>query len=430
MTDTKVDNPRAALFKDRPFRWFLSGAALSMLGDQFSLIALPWLVLKMTGDPFAVGTVLALTAIPRAIFMLIGGALTDRYSPKRVLMWTKYINMALLLVLAGLLQTGKLTLPMVYVLAVAIGVATAFSIPAATAIFPHIVKREQLQVANSILMSLRQLTMLVGPILAGVLIAQMGNAQASSTGDAQGMALAFICDAASFLLSAWTLARVEVRWQAQPAGPNGHPNVFKLVGEGLRFCWNDVSLRTSFLYFAAIAFFIGGPMQVALPVIANQMDHGAAAFGWLMGAHGAGTLAGMILSGINPNVRLGSLGLTILITDCLVGALFMPMGLIEASWQGALLLLLIGMLGGFVQIAVFTWTQRRVPPALMGRAMSLFMFIFMGIAPISAAITGYAMRAMSLPQVFATSGALLIGVALLALVFSPMRTISDNRSLS
>ena len=109
---------------------------------------------------------------------------------------------------------------------------------------------------------------------------------------AQGMALAFVCDAASFLLSAWTLARVEVRWQAQPAGPNGHPNVFKLVGEGLRFCWNDVSLRTSFLSFAAIAFFIGGPMQVALPVIANQMDHGAAAFGWLMGAHGAGTLAG------------------------------------------------------------------------------------------------------------------------------------------
>ena len=66
----------------------------------------------------------------------------------------------------------------------------------------------------------------------------------------------------------------------------------------------------------------------------------------------------------------------------------------------------------------------------MGRAMSLFMFIFMGIGPISAAITGYAMRGMSLPQVFATSGALLIGVAVLALVFSPMRSISDNRSMS
>jgi MFS family permease len=149
-----------------------------------------------------------------------------------------------------------------------------------------------------------------------------------------------------------------------------------------------------------------------------------------MGAHGAGTLAGMIISGINPNVRFGSLGLTILLTDCLVGALFMPMGLIHASWQGAVLLLLIGMLGGFIQIAVFTWTQRRVPPALMGRAMSLFMFIFMGIGPISAAITGWAMRGMSLPQVFAISGALLIIVALAALVFSPMRSISDTRSLS
>lgn len=430
MSDTKKENPRAVLFRDHAFRWFMGGAVLSMLGDQFTLIALPWLVLKMTGDPFAVGTVLALTAVPRAIFILVGGALTDRHSPKQVLMWTKYINMLLLVVLAGLLISDNLTLPMVYCLAFAIGVATAFSIPSASAIFPHIVKREQLGVANSVLMSLRQLTMLAGPVLAGLLIALLSDGKPVAGGDARGLTIAFLIDALSFLVSAWTLARVVVRWQPLAGDPASRPKVLALVVEGLRYCWNDVSLRTSFLYFAAIAFFIGGPMQVALPVMANQIGHGAAAFGFLMGAHGAGTLAGMIISGVNPNVRLGTLGLTILLTDCVVGALFMPMGLISASWQGAALLLLIGMLGGFVQVAVLTWTQRRVPPPLMGRVMSLFMFIFMGVAPISAALTGFLMGSLSLTQIFVGSGAILIGVALLALVLSPMRSISDTSTMT
>lgn len=76
-------DPRAALLRDPNFRWLTSGSALTMLGDQFTLIALPWLVLQMTGDTLVLGTVLALMSVPRALFILIGGALVDRYSPKR-----------------------------------------------------------------------------------------------------------------------------------------------------------------------------------------------------------------------------------------------------------------------------------------------------------------------------------------------------------
>ena len=118
-------NPRAALLKDRNFRWLTSGAFLSMLGDQFTLIALPWLVLQMTGDTLVLGTVLALISIPRALFILIGGALVDRHSPKRVLMVSKYVNLVLLATLAGLVLAGMLTLWMVYALSLGIGLATA-----------------------------------------------------------------------------------------------------------------------------------------------------------------------------------------------------------------------------------------------------------------------------------------------------------------
>jgi MFS family permease len=97
------------LFKDSNFRWMTGGAFLSMLGDQFTLIALPWLVLQMTDDTLVLGTVLALISIPRALFILIGGALVDRHSPKRVLMVSKYVNLVLLATLAGLVLAGMLT---------------------------------------------------------------------------------------------------------------------------------------------------------------------------------------------------------------------------------------------------------------------------------------------------------------------------------
>jgi hypothetical protein len=84
----------AALLRDPNFRWLLRGGTISALGDQFSLIALPWLVLTMTGDALAMGLVIALMSIPRALFILIGGALVDRSSPKRVLMLSKYANTA------------------------------------------------------------------------------------------------------------------------------------------------------------------------------------------------------------------------------------------------------------------------------------------------------------------------------------------------
>jgi MFS family permease len=427
MKNNKPNKESAPLFKDRNFRWLLSGAAISMLGDQFTLIALPWLVLKMTGDPVVLGTVLALIGVPRALFILIGGALVDRYSPKKVLMLSKHVNTVLLGLLGVLALTGDLQLWMVYCMAAAIGTASAFNIPSATAMLPHVVTPAQLPAANSIMQGLRHLTMFAGPIAAGVLIALAGDTSQDRAG-MQGIGIAFLFDAFSFALSAWTLAQVAARQTALPAGSGKQPHVLTSVHEGLRFCWNDSSLRSLFLYVALVSLFIIGPIHVAIPVLATQLGT-AAAFGILMGAHGAGTLSGMIMSGAKPNWRVGSLGTTILLLDCLAGALFIPMGYINLTWQGAALLLLIGTLAGFVQLIAFTWIQQRVPLPMMGRTMGLFMFIFMGITPVSAAITGWLMRSITLEQLFTICGAMLIGIALITFAVSPMRRIADIRAV-
>lgn len=417
-----TDDGRSRLLRDRNFLWMLSGAVVSMVGDQFTLIALPWLVLKMTGDPLILGTVLALISVPRALFMLIGGALVDRHSPKRVLMLTKYVNTVLLGLLAALVLWGGLALWMVYLLAFGIGLSTAFSIPSGTAMLPSIVQPGQLQAANSIMLGLRQACMFLGPLLAGVLIALSGDGAPGSAEATRGTGVAFALDAFSFALSAWTLAKVVPFQNQTRTAPQA---VFSAVAEGLRFFWRDNALRACFLYWGAIALLIHGPVQIALPLLATQLDLGAAAFGIMLGAHGAGTLAGMVVSGVKPRLRMGTLGLTLLLVDAAIGLLFIPMGQITTTWQGALLMGIIGLLGGFMQVAVFTWIQRRVPMAMLGRAMSLFMFIFMGLAPMSAALAGWLMRSITLGQLFAGSGMLLVGLVLVALATSRIRHLTD-----
>lgn len=411
---------RAALLRAPGFRWLAAGAVISALGDQFTVVALPWLVLKMSGDALTLGLVLALMSVPRAIFILFGGALVDRYSPKRVLMLTKYANTLLLGLLAALVLSGHASVPLVGALALGIGLASAFSFPAGTAILPQVVAPEQLQVANGIVMGIRQVTMLGGPLLAGLLFALAGDGSAGMQA-AAGLGLAFAFDSASFLVSAWTLAKVPVR---AVAGAPREP-IFKAVGAGLATVWRDVALRSCFIYWAICSCVVGGVMQVALPVLADTRLHGAAAFGLLVAMNGAGMLAGMAASGVAGKRRLGNLGTTLLAIDLVVGALLLPLGHITATWQGGLIFFAIGLLGGFMQVAIFTWIQQRVPRDMLGRAMSIFMFIFMGLAPLSAALTGALMRYATLGGLFAGCGLFLVGAAALAFVFTPIRTLVD-----
>ncbi|MBI5255354.1 MAG: MFS transporter [Burkholderiales bacterium] len=415
--------PRGALLRDRNLRWLFVGALISQLGDQFTLIALPWAVLRMTNDPLVLGTVLAVMGIPRAAFILIGGAFVDRHSPQRVLMVTKLVNTALLALLAVGVGTGTLTLWMMYALALGIGLATAFSIPAASSMLPQVVAPAQLPAANGLMMSMRQLSLLLGPMMAGLLIAFSGGDPAQGGNDALGVALAFGLDALSFAVSAWTLAKVVTR----PAPAPARQAVLSAVAEGLRSFWADRELRALLGYGAVVSLFIAGPVHTAMPVLAKSMPAlGAAGLGTMLAAHGAGTLIGLAAAGLRPHWRIGTLGMTVLTIDGLVGLLFMPMGHISAVWQGAALLLAIGTMSGFMQVMVFSWLQRRVAPAMMGRAMSLFMFVFVGLAPLSAVAAGALLRVVSLASLFTGAGVLLVAVVLAAMTTS-MRQMGSTQ---
>lgn len=419
---------RPALLAHPNFRWLMAGSLVSLLGDQFTLVALPWLVLRLTGDTVALGTVLALIGVPRAVFILIGGALVDRWSPREVLMVSKHANTVLLAALATGVYFDALSLHGIYVLALLLGLASAFGIPSATSMLPHALPPALLGQANGAMMGLRQLSMFLGPLAAGLLIALSGDATpapASSVQEARGIAIAFALDALSFALSAWTLSRVRLS-RAEPAA-GGHAGLAEAVLQGLRHVAADSLLRTSFLYWGCVALLVMGPLHIAVPVLASSQPHlGASALGLMMGAHGAGTLMGMVAAGLRPGWRIGTLGTSLLLADMAIGLLCMPLGSITARWQGAVLMLAIGLIGGYLQVAVFTWMQRRVPPGLVGRTTSLFMFIFMGLVPVSAAAAGWLLRVISLQALFMGAGALLIGVAVLAWVATPIRGLREG----
>jgi len=403
------ERQKSPLMRDRNFLWLIGGGSLSMLGDQFTLLALPWLVLKMTNDTLIVGTVLAVASLPRAVFMLVGGAIVDRTSSKSVLMITKYINTVLLGLLALLVYRGLLTVWTVHLMALAIGLTSAFSFPAGTSILPQVVAPELLQPANGMMMGIRQVTLLLGPSLAGLLIALFGDGSTGLGPDAAGVAVAFAIDSFSFAISAWTLSHVRLREDV--AAQTNEGGVLKSIAEAVRALWADRLLRAICLYYAATAFLIGGPIQVALPTLAERnLSQGAEAYGTLMAVHGAGALVGMIISGAKPNWRVGSLGMTILCIDAVAGVLFLPFGHIGALWQGVLLLAPLGLLAGFIQVVSFSWMQRRVPPQMIGRAMSVFMFIFMGLAPLSGPATGWLLHYLSLADLFALTGAGLLAI--------------------
>ncbi len=425
MTDPRT--ARAELMRDPNFRWMMCGGAISMLGDQFTLIALPWLVLQMTHDALTLGLVIAVMGVPRAIFILIGGALVDRYSPKRVLMLTKYVNAALLGLLSVLVLSHQITMPLVYALALGIGLASAFSIPSGSSMLPNVVAPDQLQMANGMMMSMRVLTALAGPLLAGALIAFSGHdsSAGATMADTRGLGIAFALDALTFAITTWTLHRVQIHASAVRAAPQ---RVLQAVGNGLAMVWRDAEMRSAFIYWGVISFVVGGTMQVAMPVLANTRLGGAAALGLVMGAHAAGNLVGMGLSSLKGNLRIGTLGTTLLLADAVAGVLLMFMGAIVAAWHGAALMLVLGALAGFMQVAVFTWIQRRVPREMLGRTMSIFMFILMGLAPLAASLTGLVMQYVTLPQVFIGAGLFLLAGTLLAFALTPMRVMNDPKS--
>ncbi len=406
----------------RNYRLLWLGSVISMVGSNLTMIAFPWLVLKLTGDPLAMGVVLAVSGVPRAILMIFGGALTDRFSARTVMLWSTWVRMLVLLLLAALVYTEVVNMWIVYTISFVFGVVDAFAWPASTALLPRLVPTSLLPPANALLQGFSQLSVMLGPVLAGVLIA-MFSTGAGDRADLPGIALVFFLDGAGFLVAGicvW-LIRIEAVC-AIDSSSFGH--LFNAIVEGFSHMWRDVPVRIMVLVFSIFALFFRGPYMVGIPVLCDQrLDEGALAFGMISSAFGLGALIGIVAAGSLPRPPERWYGRLLLIDLLVLGGTFFVYAGADSVWVVMVAAAAGGLLDGYMMILLISWLQARIASHLMGRVMSVIMFFNSGLAPISYGLAGALIR-ISLEGVFLGAGAILVALAVVGLVVPTTRSLA------
>ena len=413
MTASTSRNP----FAGRDFRLLWVGEAVSAVGDQFALIALPWLALLLTGSALALGGAMALMAIPRAVLMTFGGVAVDRFSPRRVMLGSNAVRLVAVAILGTVVIAGQAELWMLYAFALVFGVADAFFFPAQTAIVPELVTDEQLPRANGIVQGTAQVTVLVGPVAAGLVIAALGGSASAAMATGVGVALLF--DAATFLVSLVTLLFIKPR--AHVAG--AHDSVIESIKEAGRFIWASKGMRAMILVSLAANFLIVGPFEVGMPFIAySRLPEGAAAFGLITAAFGGGSLIGLLFGSILPAPRASRFGAVVILPMALAGAALAGLSAAHSTIAAAGLTAVAGIALGYTNLLSITWIQRRIPQALMGRVMSLLITGSVGLVPVSMFLAGFAVQA-SVDLTLLGAGIGMAIVALVAVASSAVRNI-------
>jgi hypothetical protein len=377
------------------FRWFWIASALSVAGDFFSYIAVSWLTLQLSGSALALGTVLMAQGIPRAGLMLVGGALSDRMSARRIMIVSSLARTVLMAAMAVLAATGRAQLWHVYVYAVLFGIVGAFFLPAAGTMLPRLVPDDLLEAGNSLINIGGQTARVIGPAAAGLVVAHFGPAPS------------FALDGVCFLLGAVAVAALSSAAAAPTAGAQG---LLSSIGAGLAYSWSDPAMRALIAIVVALNFAVTGPFNVGLVVISRQRFSGAAALGLMLAANATGSLIGTVTGG---TLRLRRLGVVFILVPLATGALTAAIGFTSVLVLAMAFMSLFGIGTGLINVMSPTWIQRRSEPAMLGRVMGLVNVAALGSAPLSMAVAGV-LAQVSVTLLLVLSAALQVGSAAVA----------------
>ncbi len=356
--------------RHRNYRLFFIGQLISLTGTWMQSIAQGWLVLRLSNSPAMLGLVAAAASLPVLLLSLPAGTLADRVSKRRLLLVSQVVAMALAVILAWLTLTERIEVWHVVTLATLLGMVTAVEGPARQAFTVEMVGREDLLNAIALNSSIFNAARTVGPAVAGVVVALIGEGPA------------FALNAASFVFVIASLLLMRLPPFLPPSGVQRRGQ----LREGLRYIQNEPRVRALLMQAAAISFFCFSYIPL-LPVFARDILHvGASGLGMLSAASGLGALtAALILAQFGDAVPRGRL--------VRLAALLQPGLLIafSASRWLPLSLLLIAMAGwaGVTTMALTnTLIQSIVPDSLRGRVMSVFTLLLMGLSPMSGMLAG------------------------------------------
>ena len=358
----------AGLRGNRDFRIVLSGQAGSALGDAVSLTAMPLLVLFLTGSGALMGLVAALQLVPDLLFGLLAGALADRWDRRRMMLWADTGRAVLTAMIPISYWLGLPTMAVILIVAMPVSALRVLSDSAFSAAVPSLVGRENLARANSYMEATLSVPFILGPALAGVLVATIG---APAT-----MAI----DAASFALSAASLLLVRRRMRAGRAGGAGPlPHVLADIGEGIRFVWRHRALRMIVLYWSVMAIATAALVPTLGYYITIDRRFGPELFGFVGSAWSVGYLFGSLVAG-----RLGRerVGLRLLAAGGLLGVMIGAMAVTAAPPAYLVAGFGIGAALAIQLVLARTLRASVTPDELMGRVGSTARTLTVGLQSI------------------------------------------------
>ncbi|MDF2628821.1 MAG: hypothetical protein K0R39_2652 [Symbiobacteriaceae bacterium] len=373
----------------RDYLLFFSGQMVSQIGSWMQSVGQSWLILQLTDSPLKLGLISTLQFTPMLFFTLFSGAIIDRLPKRKVIIATQSLFMCLAFIMAFLVHTELVQYWHVAALALSLGIVNTFDLPARQSFVVEMVGKADLASAVAINSAVFNGARIVGPAIAGILIAKIG------------IAPAYFFNGLSFV--AVIIALTQIKAEGLPKGTT-RGNMIQQISEGLSFAWRTPILRFTILLMLVIGTFVIN-FQVLVPALARQVLHQEAqGYGGLMSAMGAGALLGALVRAVQnrAHIRLRSL----FMPATLLSGAAISMYFVHSMAIAAAVLFVIGF--GMIQFLTGTNTkvQMAAPDHLRGRVMSLYTLANSGTAPIGSLYSGAVTEAFGAGTGFAVAGSL------------------------
>jgi MFS family permease len=382
-----------AALHHRNFRLFLTGQFISLCGTWMQTIAQGWLVLNLTNSAFAVGLVTALGSLPILLFSLYGGVIADRVNKRRFILVLQSLMLLEALTLGMLTALGLITVHWVMGLAVFFGFLTAFEVPARQSFVAEIVDREDLMNAIALGSSAFNLARVIGPAIAGVLIATLG------------LSACFFANAASYLAVIASL----VRMQGPDARVPAATPLWTAFREGFGYVFGRRWPRALVIMVTTFSIF-GFSFMPLMPVFARDaLGLDASGYGVMVASIGIGALAAaFFMAAFGGRVRQSRL---VLGSSILFGTVLVAASLAPTFWSAVSLFTLCGGVMALNGIAANTMLQTEAPDELRGRVIAFYSFMVLGLAPFGSLQAGWVAEHFGVRVAFSAGGLVCLVVA-------------------
>lgn len=389
-------NPFRTLMKYRNFRIFWIGQTTSLIGSWMQQVAVGWLALELSNDPFLVGVVAAAGTLPILVFSLPGGMLADRADKLRVIRVAQTLMLIEAVALWWLAWTQNLNITALIILTSIGGLLAAFEIPSRQALFVELVGKKDLPQAIGLNSTGFNLARVLGPSIAAVVIAQFG------------IAAAFGFNALSFLAVLIGLAMIKLPPRVR--GDEPVQGVVDGLTEALRFVWNTRPLPTLMLLASTFSM-LGIPVITLLPVVArDQLGLGPEGYGALMATLGVGAVVGAL--GIAATGGGANKGRTLRLASHAFPILLIAFALLRVPTLNGVVMFAVGIAMIINNALVNARLQAVVPDALRGRVMSLYVMVYIGGSPIGSFLAGALARWFGAAWAIGGTAALLLVFAI------------------